>query len=67
MHLIWFHRVLIAAAILFFLAFGAWELARYRDGGGTAALLIAIASIAAAIGLAIYLKRLKRILKLDQR
>ena len=64
MHLIWFHRVLIGTAILFFLGFGGWELANYRNNGEATALALAIGSILIAVALAIYLKRLRRILKL---
>lgn len=64
MQLIWFHRVLIGAAVIFFLGFAAWEVANYRNSGGSSALLLAAGSFAAAIGLGIYLARLKKILKL---
>jgi hypothetical protein len=66
MDLIWFHRVLIAAAILFFGAFGLWELALYRAGGTTSTLLLGIGSMTAAVLLAVYLRRLRRILKLPK-
>ena len=64
MQLIWFHRVLIGAAVIFFLGFAAWEFANYRDGGGSTALFLSIGSLVAAVVLGIYLKRLKSILKL---
>lgn len=64
MHLIWFHRVLIGAAIIFFAGFGVWELAAFRVAGDSLPLILAIGSFAAAVGLAVYLSRLKRILKL---
>lgn len=66
MDLIWFHRVLIAAAILFFGGFGLWELALYRAGGSTPTLLLGVGSITAAVLLAVYLRRLRRILKLPK-
>lgn len=64
MDLIWFHRVLIAAAIAFFGCFGIWELALYRAGGSTTDLLLGVGSLTAAVLLAVYLRRLRRILKL---
>jgi len=66
MHLIWFHRVLIAAAILFFAAFGATRILVFAATGSAASLLIGSASIAASIGLTIYLRRLGRILRLPE-
>lgn len=63
MHLIWFHRVLIGAAILFFGGFGVWELTRGAESGGNAVVL-GLASLIVAAALAVYLYRLKRILKL---
>jgi hypothetical protein len=66
MDLIWFHRVLIAAAILFFGAFGLWELALYRAGGSAANLLLGVGSLTATALLAVYLRRLRRILKLPK-
>ena len=62
MHLIWFHRVLIGAAILFFVGFGVWELT--RSAGGSNTVVLGVASLLVAIALGIYLYRLKRILKL---
>ena len=64
MNLIWFHRVLIGVAIVFFVGFGIWELLSYRDNHQDAALALGVSSIIVAIGLGIYLARLKRILKL---
>jgi hypothetical protein len=64
MQLIWFHRVLIGVAIVFFAGFGIWELLGYRSDRETTALLSGIVSLAVAVILALYLRRLKRILKL---
>ncbi len=66
MDLIWFHRVLIAAAIAFFAGFGLWELALYRAGGSVTALLLGAGSLTAAVLLAVYLRRLRQILKLPR-
>ena len=64
MHLIGFHRVLIAAAIAFFAGYGAWELAAFARGGGTLHLLLAAGSGLATGLLIVYLLRLRRILRL---
>jgi hypothetical protein len=64
MHLIWFHRVLIGAAIVFFAGFGVWEIAAFRAAGGAMPLILAVGSFTAAVALGVYLSRLKRILKL---
>jgi hypothetical protein len=64
MHLIWFHRVLIGAAILFFGGFGFWELA--RASGDRNAIVMGVVSILVALALLVYLYRLKRILKLPE-
>jgi len=48
------HKILIASAVALFVLYTAWELRNYTDGDATA-LLRAIASAAAAIGLALYL------------
>ena len=66
MHLIWFHRVLIAAAILFFAAFGASRIAAFAVNRSLASLLIGSVSIVAAAALTIYLRRLGRILRLPE-
>lgn len=64
MHLIWFHRVLIGAAVAFCLGYAAWEFRAFLRGGGIAPLLISLAFAAGAVILAVYLKRLKRFLNL---
>ena len=64
MDLIWFHRVLIAVAILFFAGYGTWEATAFIVAGSTRSLLLAIGCLAAAAGLSFYLYRLKRFLKL---
>jgi hypothetical protein len=60
MQLIWFHRVLIGTAILFFAGFGVWLLLR----GGATAMLMALASFAAAAALGYYLRRLRSFLRM---
>ena len=67
MHLIWFHRVLIAAAIIFFIGFGIWELSGFRATGELMALVLAVGSFAAAAALGLYLHRLRRILGMPER
>lgn len=64
MHLVWFHRVLIAAAILFFAAFGIREIVAFWHTAAPQSLLLGSGSLVAAAGLAIYLRRLSRILQL---
>jgi hypothetical protein len=66
MHLVWFHRVLIAAAILFFFGFGVWELFAYRSDRNANTLIFGIVSLLVAVALIIYLYRLKRILKIPE-
>jgi hypothetical protein len=67
MSLIGFHRVLIASAIVFCAGFGAWQLAAYTRGGGTADLLLGIAFGVAAAALTLYLLFLRRVLRLPAR
>lgn len=64
MSLVWFHRVLIGTAIVFFLGFAVWQLQAYFEGGGTSTLFFGLASGGAAIGLLFYLQRLRRFLDL---
>jgi hypothetical protein len=65
-NLIWFHRFLIAAAIIFCASFAAWEMGSYTRSGGTGRLVLAIVFALLAVALAWYLKRLARILNLPQ-
>jgi hypothetical protein len=53
------HRILIGAAIAFFVFYAAFQLRRYGGGQGPGALLQAIASTAVAIGLVVYYRRLR--------
>lgn len=66
MNLIGFHRVLIGAAILFFVGYGSWEIANFVRGHETASLLIGVVAIAAAVLLFLYLRRLRRFLNLPE-
>ena len=66
MSLIAFHRLLIAAAILFCLGFGLWELLAARDGGGVGALALALIFTLLGIGLIVYLMHLGRFLGYDE-
>jgi len=67
MHLVWFHRVLIAAAILFFAAFGISRIVAFATDGTLASLLLGGGSIVAAVALTAYLRRLRRFLRLPDR
>lgn len=64
MQLLWFHRVLIGAAIVFFLAFSAWTFAGFLNGGEAIALALSLGALAVGSGLTVYLLRLRQILKL---
>lgn len=64
MQLIWFHRVLIGVAVVFFGGFGVWELLAYNSNRDSTALVMGLVSLVVAVALFIYLMRLKRILKL---
>lgn len=66
MQLIWFHRVLIGVAIVFFAGFGVWELLGYRTDGDMTSLFSGLISLAVAVILLVYLRRLRRILKLPE-
>ena len=67
MSLVSFHRFLIATAILFCLGFGAWEVRSWvlGDAGAGALVLGALFGVLGA-GLAVYLARLRSILKLEE-
>ena len=60
MRLITAHRILIGAAIVFFVFFAAVELRQYGRTSGSAALVEAVVSIAVAIGLVLYYRTLSR-------
>jgi hypothetical protein len=60
--MITFHRFLIGTAIIFCVVFATWSVTAYQRGEGGGALALAVAFGAAAIGLAYYLKNLKRFL-----
>jgi hypothetical protein len=64
MHLIGFHRVLIACAAAFCIGYGVWELAGYRADGGPGSLVLGLASLLAGAALLLYLRRLRRFLRL---
>jgi hypothetical protein len=54
------HKILIASAVALFLGYAVWELLRYPDPGGPAALVRSGLSGGAAIGLGIYLRAVFR-------
>ncbi len=57
-----FHRALIGTAIVFCAVFGAWSLARFRDDGSMVMLALGLGFTAGGIGLAYYLRNLRRFL-----
>jgi hypothetical protein len=58
------HKILITAAILFFVFYAIWEIRHYPGGGGGWALVRGIISAAAAVGLALYLRYFLKSVKL---
>jgi hypothetical protein len=54
------HRILIGAAIVFFVFFAAFQLKLYLRAPGTAPLVEAVVSIVVAVGLVIYYRTLSR-------
>ena len=66
MSLINFHRVLIAAAILFCGGYGVYELSAFNEDGETLSLLMSGFFLACTVGLSYYLWHLKRILGVDE-
>ena len=59
MSLIYFHRFLIGCAILFSLYFAWRSFGEWQQGAGTHHLIVAIASAAAGVGLAFYLRTVR--------
>ena len=66
MNLIGFHRVLIGAAIIFFVGYGSWEIANFVRARETTSLLIGVVALAGAVLLFLYLRRLRRFLNLPE-
>ena len=64
MSIITAHKILITAAIIFFLFYAIWEIRSYPDPGGVWALLRGIISAVAACGLGVYLRYFLKSLKL---
>jgi hypothetical protein len=54
------HRILIGAAIVFFVFFAAFQLKLYFRAPGTAPLVEAVVSIVVAVGLVLYYRTLSR-------
>jgi hypothetical protein len=54
------HRILIGAAIAFFLFYGLLQLRLAWGPGGTPALVQALVSLAVAVGLILYYRTLRR-------
>ena len=62
MKLLTAHKILISAAVIFFLFFALWELQRYLAGDGWAGFRgVLYVVVAAAFG--VYLKQMKRLYK----
>ena len=60
MKLITAHRILIGAAIAFFVFFAAIQLRQYMRAPGTAPLVESVVSAAVAVGLVLYYRTLSR-------
>jgi hypothetical protein len=54
------HRILIGAAILFFVFFAAFQLKLYLREPGVAPLVEAVVSLVVAVGLVLYYRTLSR-------
>ena len=66
MSLVNFHRVLIAIATLFCGGYGVYELVEFTENGEIGSLLISGFFFVVTVGLAYYLRHLKRILGVDE-
>jgi hypothetical protein len=64
LNLIFFHRLLIACAIVFCAAFAVWEFVYYRRDGDGLRLALAVLFGILAVALGWYLRHLARVLKL---
>ncbi|HEX7117734.1 MAG TPA: hypothetical protein VF212_03050 [Longimicrobiales bacterium] len=64
MSLIPFHKGLISTGIVFCAGFAVWAYLGYRRDGGLATLLLAATFALLAVGLAVYLRNLRRFLGL---
>jgi hypothetical protein len=58
------HKILITAAIVFFLFYAVWEIRHYPGVGGGWALVRGIISAVAAVGLTLYLRYFLKSVKL---
>ena len=54
------HRILIGTAIVFGIFFTIWELSAYRQSGELGQLVIGLLTAVITVGMAYYLKHLKR-------
>ena len=61
--LVRFHKILIAAAIVFFVGYALLELRHYAQSGAAAILVRSVVSLAAAIALGVYLRAFRRSLR----
>ncbi|MBI4516909.1 MAG: hypothetical protein HY699_13950 [Deltaproteobacteria bacterium] len=60
MSLLTTHKIFIAAAVLCFAGYSAWEIRQYANSAQTAAVVPAAAAAVAAIALSVYWRRLWR-------
>lgn len=60
--MIGFHRLLIGTAIVFSLTLAAWLFFAYRSNGALSYIVLSVSFLAAAGGLAYYLRNLNRFL-----
>ncbi|MFQ6046022.1 MAG: hypothetical protein ACE5PT_06650 [Gemmatimonadales bacterium] len=60
--MIGFHRLLIGTAIAFFALFAVWAILEGRSSESTLLMVLGVLSGAVALGLAYYLKNLRRFL-----
>jgi hypothetical protein len=67
MSLISFHRFLIGIAILFCGGYAMWEFDAATSGGGGSAFVLGTVFMLLALGLAVYLKNLRRFLGYEGR
>jgi len=64
--LVAFHRLLIAAGILFCFGFGIWEVRAWMTTGKVGALIIGMGFVLLGAALVAYLRRLPRFLGTDR-
>lgn len=58
-----FHIFFVSVSILLAFGFGGWEVYTYTRGGGALELVLGVASLAAGLGLIVYLRAVVRKLR----